>query len=109
MTTQQVNDNFHNDFPARMADGRFITDYSSNCMVNSLRKEKMSGWEYRTHLINNAEKIMGEINQKNEQLYGCADCHTTLIPTNNSKQKCNESGCEVVEVNPNGIGIDQVN
>ena len=52
---------------------------------------------------------MGEINQKNEQLYGCADCHTTLIPTNNSKQKCDESGCEIVEVNPNGIGIDQVN
>ena len=107
--TQQATDNFHNDFPARMADGRFITDYTSNCMVNTLRKEKMSGWEYRTHLINNAEKIMEEINQKNEELYGCADCHKTSIPSNNLKQNCDESGCEIVEVNSEGIGIEQVN
>ena len=105
----QATDNFHNDFPARMSDGRFITDYTSNCMVNTLRKEKMSGWEYRTHLINNAEKIMEEINQKNEELYGCTDCHTTVLPSNRSKQICREDSCELVEVDPDGIGIDQEN
>ena len=105
----QVTDNFHNDFPARMSDGRFITDYTQNCMVNTLRKEKMSGWEYRTHLINNAEKIMEEINQKNEEMYGCKDCNTVVLPLNHSKQVCDEKGCEIVEVNTDEIGIEQEN
>tara|TARA_B100001094_G_C17969467_1_gene689559 strand:+ start:80 stop:409 length:330 start_codon:yes stop_codon:yes gene_type:complete len=108
--SEQVTDNFHNDFPARMADGRFITDYTSNCIVNTLRKQKLSGWEYRTHLINNAEKIMEEINQKNNELYGCKECNTTItFPENRAKQVCDDAGCTIVEVNPEGVGIDQEN
>jgi len=109
MEFEKVTDNFHTDFPARMADGRFITDYSSNCIVNTLRKKEMSSWEYRTHLIQNAEEIMKEINQKNEELYGCKECHTTVLPSNKNKQVCNDGGCNIVEVNPDGIGIDQEN
>ena len=60
---ERVNDNFHTDFPARMSDGRFMTDYNTNCIINTLRKDKMSAWEYRTHLINNADQIMKEINE----------------------------------------------
>ena len=105
----QATDNFHKDFPARMSDGRFITDHTSNCMVNTLRKEKMNSWEYRTHLINNAEQIMEEINQKNEELYGCKECHRTVLPSTRTKQVCTENGCELVDVDPAGIGVDQEN
>jgi len=106
---ERVSDNFHTDFPARMADGRFMTDYRTNCMLNTLRKEKMSAWEYRTHLINNTDKIMQEINDKNEGLYGCQECHRTVLPSPNAKQVCTETGCEIIEVDPSGIGLVQSN
>ena len=92
-----------------MSDGRFMMDYQTNCMLNTLRKENMNAWEYRTHLINNAEQIMEEINQKNEQMYGCQECHRTVLPSPNAKQICTDSGCEIVEVDPSGIGLDQGN
>jgi len=105
MENLKVPDNFHTDFPARMSDGRFMTDFTTNCILNTLRKEKMSAWEYRTHLINNAEQIMNEINEKNESLYGCQECHRTVLPAPNAKQVCTDSGCEIVKVEDGGIGL----
>jgi hypothetical protein len=105
MTDLKVPDNFHADFPARMSDGRFMTDFNTNCILNTLRKEKMSAWEYRTHLINNAEQIMEEMNEKNEQLYGCQECHRTVLPAPNAKQVCTDTGCEIVKVEDGGIGL----
>lgn len=105
MADLKVPDNFHADFPARMSDGRFMTDFNTNCILNTLRKEKLSAWEYRTHLINNAEQIMNEINEKNEQIYGCQECHRTVLPAPNAKQVCTDSGCEIVKVEEGGIGL----
>ena len=105
MTDLKVPDNFHQDFPARMSDGRFMTDFTTNCILNTLRKEKMSAWEYRTYLINNAEQIMNEINEKNEKLYGCQECHRTVLPSPNAKQVCTDSGCEIVKVEDGGVGL----
>ena len=105
MNDLKVPDNFHADFPARMADGRFMTDFTSNCILNTLRKEKMSAWEYRTHLINNAEQIMQQINEKNESIYGCQECHRTVLPAPNAKQVCTDSGCEIVNVEGGGLGL----
>jgi hypothetical protein len=105
MADLKVPDNFHADFPARMSDGRFMTDFTTNCILNTLRKDKMSAWEYRTHLINNAEQIMNEINEKNEQLYGCQECHRTVLPAPNAKQVCTDSGCEIVKVEDGGVGL----
>ena len=105
MADLKVPDNFHADFPARMSDGRFMTDFNTNCILNTLRKEKLSAWEYRTHLINNAEQIMNEINEKNEQLYGCQECHRTVLPAPNAKQVCTDSGCEIVKVEDGGVGL----
>ena len=30
------------EFPARMSDGRFITDYSPNCMLNNKYQQSMN-------------------------------------------------------------------
>jgi hypothetical protein len=109
MADFKVPDNFHTDFPARMSDGRFMTNYNTNCILNTLRKKNMSAWEYRTHLINNAEEIMKETNEKNESMYGCQECHRTVLPSTHAKQICTDSGCEIVEVDPNGLGIEQDN
>ena len=104
----KVPDNFTENFPARMSDGRFITDYSSNCFKNVEHKKDMTGWEYRIHLINNAEKIMGEINEQNEKLYGCEECNGVNIPSQKANQVCTGENCNVEEVDPNGIGIEQL-
>tara|TARA_Y100000817_G_scaffold186194_1_gene145500 strand:- start:1868 stop:2200 length:333 start_codon:yes stop_codon:yes gene_type:complete len=108
MEVQQVADNFFDDFPARMADGRFITDYSPNCDNNMKHKKEMNGWEYRQYLTNNAETIMKEINELNDKLYGCKECHTTMLPSNKANQVCTDENCVVEEVDPNGLGIDQI-
>ena len=104
----QVTDNFYNDFPARMSDGRFITDYAPNCDINMKMKKEMTSFEYRKYLTENAETIMQQIITNNEELFGCKNCHTTVIPNNKTKQVCTENGkCNLVEVDPEGIGIDQ--
>ena len=74
----QVTDNFHNDFPARMSDGRFITDYTPNCMVNLLRKEKMSSWEYRDYLTNNASQIHSKFLSELEASVKCTKCSDNI-------------------------------
>ena len=52
---------------------------------------------------------MKEINDKNESMYGCQECHRTVLPSPNAKQICSDSGCEIVEVDPSGIGLEQGN
>ena len=37
---ERVTDNFHPDFPARMSDGRFMTDHRTNCILNTLELSK---------------------------------------------------------------------
>ena len=50
---------------------------------------------------------MKEINDVNEKEYGCQECHRTVLPSPNAKQVCTESGCEIIELDPNGIGLEQ--
>ena len=40
MKNLKVPDNFHADFPARMADGRVMTDFTSNCVIILYVKKK---------------------------------------------------------------------
>ena len=102
----KVSDNYHKDFPARMSDGRFITDYSPNCQMNGIIQQGMTSWQYKTFLSKYSDKIMGETNTMNDKLYGCNGCKVVSIPTQ-SKQMCSPSGCKINIVNNNGLGIDQ--
>ena len=47
---EKVPDNFFDDFPARMSDGRFLRDHTPNCDLNTKYKKGMNNWEYRQHL-----------------------------------------------------------
>ena len=38
----KIPDNYNQEFPARMADGRFMTDYSPNCDRNSFYQRNMT-------------------------------------------------------------------
>ena len=58
----RVPNNKFQDCPAIMNDGRFITDYRQNVMINKqLKKQnniKLNNYEYRQFLIKNARRIM---------------------------------------------------
>ena len=51
------------------------------------------------------EFYLNEINEKNEQMYGCQECHRTVLPAPNAKQVCTDAGCEIVNVEPSGLGL----
>lgn len=102
----KVSDNYHKDFPARMSDGRFITDYSPNCQMNGVIQQNMTSWQYKTYLSRYSDKLMKETNSINNTLYGCNNCNNVPLPVQ-SKQLCLPSGCQINVINNNGLGIDQ--
>ena len=96
-----------NDFPARMSDGRFLTNYNSSCVNNMLLSNGMNSYTYRQMLINNAEKIMEETNEGYEENFSCDSCYKMLIPKTKYEQDCSGETCTIKRVS-NGIGIDNV-
>ena len=105
----KTTDNFFKDFPARMSDGRFITDYTPNCQLNLEFQQNMTSWQYRSFLTKMGNELRKQEMLENEQLYGCDICHQDSGVGHRYEQLCNENGCTIKEVNPNGIGIKQSN
>ena len=54
----KISDNYHEDFPARMSDGRFITNYHPNCEMNGEIQKNMTSWQYRTFLTRYTDNLM---------------------------------------------------
>jgi hypothetical protein len=102
--TDKATDNYKG-FPARMSDGRFMTNYQPNCLMN----KNNNSYQYRQELISNAEKIMAETDEVNKNRYGCSDCSKIVIPETKNYQDCWGPTCLIDTVNPGGIGIDNVN
>ena len=105
----KVTDNVNHGFPARMSDGRFITNYWPNCVLNSTMKNEMSSFGYRHFLMNNAVDIIKNQNKLYKAEYGCEDCAPdfNVNPGSRYVQECSKSGCAIKEVEPKGIGIEQ--
>ncbi len=102
----KIPDNFHKDFPARMSDGRFITDYYPNCSMNLSAQKNMSSWQYKLFLTRNASEIMNSIRDFNHKKYGCDNCNDPSIPLQNQYlQNCTNYACHISEVNPKGVGL----
>ena len=102
----KVPDNFHKNFPARMSDGRFITDHYPNCAMNLSAQKNMSSWQYKLYLTRNATQIMGSIRDFNHKKYGCDNCNDPSIPLDNQYfQNCTAYGCHISESNPKGAGL----
>lgn len=73
----KIPDNRYPQFPARMADGRLLTDYRSPCIIDSILQKNnsiTSSEEYRQFLINNASKIVEANNQVFLHLNGLSRC-----------------------------------
>jgi len=95
------------DFPARMSDGRFLTNYNSSCVNNLIMSEGMNSYTYRQSLINNAEKIMEDTLAGYENTFSCDGCYKMLIPKTKFQQDCFGDVCQIKRVS-DGIGIDNV-
>ena len=97
-------------YPARMSDGRFMTEHKPSCVLNKniMTSMNMDSYEYRMYLTNSAESIMEQINVHNNEVYGCSDCSKVTIPPVKNMQDCWSPNCQIENVNPGGIGIDQV-
>ena len=102
----KVPDNFYKDFPARMSDGRFITDYYPNCSMNLSAQKNMSSWQYKLFLTRNASDIMQTLRDFNHSKYGCDNCNDPSIPLQNQYlQECTNVACHIKETNPKGAGL----
>lgn len=102
----KVPDNFYKDFPARMSDGRFITDYHPNCSMNLSAQKNMSSWQYKLFLTRNTNNIMGAIKDYNHSRYGCENCNDPSIPLQNQfLQECVNESCHIKQVDQSGLGL----
>jgi len=104
-------DNNFEGCPAIMSDGRFITNYKPNCEMNRTiertfqSKVPLTSWEYKYNLTNQADKIMGLINNKDNKMYGCSG-YGYEVPLPLLKQDCNVDNCVINRTgNNNGIGL----
>ena len=57
---KKIPDNFNKDFPARMSDGRFITDYTSACQHNLFYQQGTNSWQYRMFLTTNGINVIND-------------------------------------------------
>ena len=103
----KVTDNYHKDFPARMSDGRFITDYYPNCSMNLSAQKNMSSWQYKMFLTSNANNVINTINDYNHKRYGCDNCNDPSIPLQNKYlQECSNYACHISEAHKEGLGLN---
>tara|TARA_Y100000389_G_scaffold187223_1_gene208419 strand:- start:50 stop:355 length:306 start_codon:yes stop_codon:yes gene_type:complete len=99
-------DNNYHELSARMSDGRFITDYSPNCELNFKLQNNMSSFQYRFYLTKYTDKIINDINQSNQQTFGCNSCQGNVPVLPKYDQQCYVNGyCKVNTINQNGIGF----
>ncbi len=106
---EKVSDNVIHDFPARMSDGRFITNYYPNCEMNYGIQKNMSSWQYRNLLTKDSNRIINKMHEFNKESFGRGSTSGGLgdIFKPRYEQKCNIHGCAISEVNPDGFGIVQ--
>jgi hypothetical protein len=97
--------NNNNGIIPQMADGRFITDYGPNCVMNHKLQQGLTSFEFRQFLQNNSEEIVSTINQNNQNMYGCSTCTGNQIPSSKFKMNCNEINCQLNLIDNNGIGL----
>jgi len=98
----------HANCPLKMADGRAFTDYRPRCAVN-FDSLTMNSYEYRQHLITNAQSIM---QQQREVVYDRNKCGPCVSPFNQGTMlpeqalvQCNASTCTFKVTNPSGLGL----
>jgi hypothetical protein len=94
--------------PARMADGRIMTDYRPRCLNYSVAAAAAFGDnEYRNRMVHGAEELMAAARAMNNRKNTSQTCVDTMVPEL-YKRVCTWKGCKVVPGNFQGIGTGRI-
>lgn len=106
MPCKYTSDNYHKNCPARMSDGRALTDYRSSCTMNNMIRANNSitnSFEYRLFLTRNAAAIREMNELTNEQKMACPGYDGSLMP-DRTVLRCTPESCSTEEVDSKGVG-----
>lgn len=94
--------------PARMMDGRLMTDYRPRCLsYASATAQTIGENDARKYMMDNAMNLMSasrDINNKKNTAISCVD---TMVPEL-YKRICTYNGCKTIPGNPMGIGTGRI-
>lgn len=94
--------------PARMADGRIMTDYRPRCSQYSVEAAKQLGTnEYRKRMIHGADQLMHAARELNNKKVSSVSCVDTMVPEL-YKRVCTWKGCKTIPGNFQGIGVGRI-
>jgi len=94
--------------PARMADGRIMTDYRPRCFQYPVAAAQAFGDnEYRNRMVHGAQELMAAARAMNNRKNTSTDCVDTMVPEL-YKRVCTWKGCKTVPGNFQGIGTGRI-
>jgi len=94
--------------PARMADGRIVTDYRPRCLQYPLKAVQMYGENgARSRMVNGAEELRRSVRDMNNQKLTPTSCEDTMVPEL-YKRVCTWQGCKTIPGNFQGIGVGRI-
>lgn len=94
--------------PARMADGRLMTDYRPRCYQYAVAANGQWGTqEARQRMINGAQELMTVARDLNNRKVTPTKCVDTMVPEL-YKRVCTWQGCKTIPGNFQGIGVGRI-
>lgn len=94
--------------PARMADGRLMTDYRPRCFQYPTAAAQAFGDnDYRARMTHGAEELMAAARALNNRKLTATQCVDTMVPEL-YKRVCTWKGCKIVPGNFQGIGTGTI-
>lgn len=94
--------------PARMADGRLVTDYRPRCYQYPLLAAQTWGDnDARSRMVHGAEELMAAAREMNNRKNTATSCDDTMVPEL-YKRVCTWEGCKTIPGNFQGIGTGRI-
>jgi len=94
--------------PARMADGRMVTDYRPRCYQYPIQAAQQFGDnDARLRMIHGADALMAAAREMNDLKNTPTACDDTMVPEL-YKRVCTWEGCKTIPGNFMGIGTGRI-
>jgi hypothetical protein len=94
--------------PARMADGRIMTDFRPRCLQYAVAAAGAFGeQDARRRMTQNADELMMAAREMNNRKNTAVSCVDTMVPEL-YKRVCTWKGCKVIPGNFQGIGTGRI-
>lgn len=99
--------------PARMADGRILTDYRTSSLVNmglQTQYRQPTQYNYRQYLMSKGNMVAAKERNRYEKTISVLQKNakkSKLVPEQ-SMTICQGNTCRVVPINKNGVGVGRL-